>query len=172
MARERDGTMAAGFHEDVAAPPDDGVRPRLLVADGDPAFRRAVYYLLAGSGFEVTGVEDGRDAVLALDRSWREERPFEILLLELRIGEVSGWDVLRHARESVPGGRRIPRVLLVTGLVAAMDFGRARREGASGLLLKPVSCDALLAEVGRLERIPREVLPVNQRGVRMPAPTG
>jgi len=130
---------------------------RLLVADDDPAFRRAVSFLLQGSGYDVTEAEDGRQAITALDHAWIEGRPFEILLLDIRMHGATGWEVLRHAREKVPGGCAIPRVLLVTGHIGESDFARARKEGASRLLLKPITAESLLKEIARLGRIPRDI---------------
>jgi CheY-like chemotaxis protein len=108
---------------------DDGGRSRLLVADDDPAFRRAVSFLLQGSGYEVTEAADGREAIHALDAAWWEERPYEIALLDIRMHGATGWEILRHALDQAPPGGAIPRVVLVTGHIGESDFARARREG-------------------------------------------
>jgi CheY-like chemotaxis protein len=136
---------------------DDGGRSRLLVADDDPAFRRAVSFLLQGSGYEVTEAADGREAIHALDAAWWEERPYEIALLDIRMHGATGWEILRHALDQAPPGGAIPRVVLVTGHIGESDFARARREGASALLLKPISAERLLKEIARLARIPRDI---------------
>ena len=141
--------------DDVAV--DDAPKSRLLVADDDPAFRRAISFLLQGSGYEVTEAVDGASANTALDHAWLEGRPYEILLVDIRMQAVSGWDVLRHALREVPAGGVRPRVLLVTGFAGETDHARARREGASALLTKPISCEVLLREIRRVALIPRDI---------------
>lgn len=154
-------------HRERDATREDGCPPRLLVADDDSGFRRAVSFLLAGSGFKVTEARDGREAALALDASERDGLPFEILLLDLRMDGATGWEILRHSRESVAPGGAIPRVLLVTGFAAEADRARARREGASGLLIKPIPCEILLAEIERLGRIPRDIPAMRDLGAHL-----
>jgi two-component system sensor histidine kinase/response regulator len=160
------GRIVRGDDDRVPTPVGD-CRARLLVADDDPAFRRAISFLLNGSGYDVTEARDGREALRVLAASWREGAPFEILLLDIRMDGATGWQVLRQALDGTPPGEKTPRALLVTGFAEEMDFARARREGAARLLVKPISCEVLLAEIARLQRIPRDIPAIHDAGVHL-----
>jgi CheY-like chemotaxis protein len=142
-------------------------RPRLMVADDDPGFRRAIAFLLVGSGYEVTEARDGREALRALASSWREGAPYEILVLDIRMDGADGWQVLRQAIDGTPPGEKPPRAILVTGFAAEEDYARARREGAARLFVKPIACDVLLQEIQRLQRIPRDIPATHDAGVHL-----
>ena|SRR5688572_5702778 len=146
---------------DAAAP------PRLLVADDDPGFRRAVAFLLVGSGFRVTEARDGREALRALEAARRDGAPFEILLLDIFMDGASGWQVLRHALDDVAPGEAPPRVLLMTGSPRNGDRARARSEGASGFLSKPIPATDLLDAIARVQRIPRDIPAIRDAGVHL-----
>ncbi len=152
---------------DDAPAPGDGAAPRLLVADDDPGFRRAIAFLLAGSGFEVTEARDGREALRALEAARREGAPYEILLLDILMDGATGWQVLRHVRESDAPGEASPRVLLVTGRPGAGDRARARNEGAAGFLTKPIPAEDLLEAIARVQRIPRDIPAIRDAGVHL-----
>lgn len=155
--------MHAPLLETPPAARQGGHQPRLLVADDDPAFRRAISFLLSGSGYEVTEAADGREALGALEASRREDAPFEMLLLDIRMAGATGWEILRRSRDLDPP----PRVLLVTGFAEEADTRRARREGASRLLVKPIPCEVLLAEISRLQRIPRDIPAIHDAGAHL-----
>ena len=77
---------------------------RVLVVDDDAAVRRLVALVLVRDGFEVTAAEDGRDAI-ALSR----RRPFDVLLLDVQMPGMDGWEVLAALCGSPSGRRRPPR---------------------------------------------------------------
>lgn len=154
--------------DDDRAPRETGdTRPRLMVADDDPGFRRAISFLLVGSGYEVTEARDGREAIRALASSWRENSPFEILLLDIRMDGATGWEVLRQAIDGTPPGEKPPRAILVTGYATEEDHARAKREGAARLFVKPIACDVLLAEIQRLQRIPHDIPAIHDAGAHL-----
>ena len=141
--------------------------PRLLVADDDPGFRKAVAFLLVGSGFEVTEARDGLEALRALEAARREGAPFEILLLDIFMDGASGWQVLHQALEGAAPGEAPPRVLLMTGSPHNGDRARARSEGASGFLSKPIPATELLDAIARVQRIPRDIPAIHDAGVHL-----
>lgn len=73
---------------------------RVLIADDDPLFRKALALLLdVDAGFEIVAeVEDGESAVrLAL-----ETAP-DAVLLDVQMGELSGLDAAKAIRAALPG---------------------------------------------------------------------
>ena len=109
----------------------------VLVVEDDPSLRQALSDILRARGFRVRQAADGAAAL-----SMIAGRPPGLVLLDLGLPEVDGYEVLDRLRES---GRSIP-VIVVTG----MDLGddeRARLESrVQGLVQKRGS---FLDAVGR-----------------------
>src|SRR5258706_6153884 len=101
--------------------------PRILVADDDEPFLKAIAMVLRSEGLEVTAVSEGNHAILAFEVAALAKRPFDLLLLDLRMPGASGWEVLRHAPQTNPVGAEPPRVLLMTGFTVELDLDRVRR---------------------------------------------
>ena len=78
---------------------------RILVVDDEPDITALVAYHLAKAGFRVSTAANGTDALKAA----REERP-DIVILDLMLPGVSGYDVLAELQEARgdPGSRRHP----------------------------------------------------------------
>ena len=126
----------------------------LLVEDADVhvEFTRIAF----GEGDQLAIARDGEEAVAFLDG--RPERPPRLILLDLKLPGMSGFDVLeairRHASEHV---RRTPVVILTTSRAPA-DVRRAYDLGANAFLRKPLELPEfvdLIADVRHwwLERV-------------------
>jgi len=101
--------------------------PLLLVIDDDPAVARFVRLALAeeneGAGFEVVSATAG---AMALDWLKETDRLPGAILLDLRLPDMSGWDLLCHLQES-PLWRAIP-VIAITAISLSEELAvRARR---------------------------------------------
>lgn len=67
-----------------------------------------------------------------------------IVLLDLTLPDISGWDLLAHLR-ALPDP---PPVVVLTADIAAMS--RARAAGAADAILKPFDIDEVLSAAARL----------------------
>src|ERR1700724_285928 len=94
--------MVRSFARDLLAMPSE---KRILVAEDDLATGRAWSELIASWGFKVTIAEDGRRA-LDLVESYDPH----ILLLDLRLPQLNGLEVLSELRER--GGMQIPTIMI------------------------------------------------------------
>ncbi len=79
---------------------------RILAADDDAVMREIYQYVLTGTGYEVTVVPDGREALAAL-----RAKAFHLVLLDIKMPGVSGWAVLEVIR-STPEWQDIPVVMV------------------------------------------------------------
>ena len=113
---------------------------KVLIADDHPEIRRLWTVNLAARDFDISSVADGRECL----RQIEEEEP-DVILLDLNMPVLSGWDVLDALRER-PGGTR-PSVIVVSGLAGAEIEAKARRMGAVGVLFKPFGVDQLLRAI-------------------------
>ena len=113
----------------------------VLVVDDDPYIREALAEVLEDEGYRVATARDGEEA---LERLGREPLP-ALILLDLRMPGMSGWEVRRRLLE-VPALARIPVVLLSAD--SRLEEAEAVL-GAAGSLRNPPSLDELLAAIGR-----------------------
>jgi DNA-binding NarL/FixJ family response regulator len=112
----------------------------VLLADDHTLVRAGVRKILeAHPGFSVVGeVADGRAAISAL-----KEQPVDVLVLDLSMPGVDGFEVLRRAKSIRPE----IKVLVLTMHASAEYVARAVREGADGYLLKDSAVQDLVAGI-------------------------
>jgi DNA-binding response OmpR family regulator len=107
---------------------------RVVVIDDQVTNVEFLTALLERDGFRhVVGVSDPRralDAVVAEDA--------DLVLLDLMMPHVDGYDVLRGLRHALPGGRFLP-VLVMTADATPEARRRALELGATDFLTKPVN---------------------------------
>ncbi len=115
----------------------------VLVVDGDAAWRSQTAALLARAGFGTVGVSSGADALAAARRA----RPV-LVLLELTLPDVDGYEVCRELREEL--GDATPIVTLSADRIQPHDRIAALLIGADDALAKPCDPGELLARVRRL----------------------
>ena len=110
---------------------------RILVVDDEPQIQRFLKPALVASGFAVTAVLTGREALRAIANA-----PPDIVLLDLGLPDMDGKDVLREAR----GFSAVPIVVLSARereaeKIAALDLG------ADDYVEKPFAIGELLARL-------------------------
>ena len=110
---------------------------RILVVDDDPTVRRLLELQLDVEGHQVTTAADGRAALDSVER----EAP-DLLVLDVMMPELSGWDVLERLRAD-DRYSRLP-VVLVTARDLPDDRQRARELAALAVLAKPHDVQQLL----------------------------
>ncbi len=116
-------------------------QPRILAVDDESLIRMSLRIALAREGYEVDTASNGLEAMACLERT-----RYDLVLLDLRLPDVSGLEVLRHARRMDPE----VKVILVTASSNAPSFSEAVQEGASGVVTKPFSLSVIAAESRRV----------------------
>ena len=115
----------------------------LFLADDSVTIQRVVELTFAHEDIRVVAVGDGRQAV-----QWLEaERP-DIILLDVELPEVSGFEIASRVRKS-PKLRPVP-ILLLAGAFEVVDEDRGRAVGADGIIKKPFEPEQLVARVKEL----------------------
>src|SRR5262245_4882817 len=122
-------------------------RPRVLVAEDDPAVRSMLQRLLRDAGFEVRTAKHGDEALgLAL----RASGEFDLVVTDIRMPVMDGLELARRLGERWPG---LP-VLYISGYDVELSAGSRRAGTRQALLRKPFDLDELLREVTRLLDLP------------------
>jgi DNA-binding response OmpR family regulator len=109
---------------------------QVLVVDDSHVIRRLIEVVLGQVQLEVTTVATGTEACEALER----EMP-DMVILDLALPDISGWDVLEFVRGN-PAFNDVA-VIMLTGRSDADDIDRAAEMGADAYLLKPFRPDEL-----------------------------
>ncbi len=113
---------------------------RVLVVDDEPDITALVAYHLAKAGYRVSTAATGPEALKAA----REERP-DIVILDLMLPRVSGYDVLAELRRQEE--TRDVGVILLTARREEPDRIRGLSLGADDYLTKPFSPQELSLRV-------------------------
>jgi two-component system alkaline phosphatase synthesis response regulator PhoP len=121
-------------------------RGRILVVEDDAHIAEGVQFNLEQEGYEVEVAGDGRTAVEMLTQSTGQ--PFDLVILDLMLPEMSGFEVTRRTRAS----GNFVAILMLTAKDDSSDIVRGLEEGADDYLTKPFRLDELLARVRVLLR--------------------
>lgn len=109
---------------------------RVLLADDQTLFRKAVAALLASSAnFEVVG--EAEDGIQAIEKA-RELRP-DLILMDVRMPRCSGIEATRQIRAELPN----VKIVILTVSDEEEDLFEAIKCGAQGYLLKNLRPEAL-----------------------------
>lgn len=115
------------------------MKKQILILDDDASVRESVCKVLAGSGYQVVLAPDGKSGLAQLRR-----QSFDLLLLDLDLPDLTGFDILDSIRERAPW---LP-VIILTGVAEQCAPGSLL--GAAALLHKPADVLLLLQTVESL----------------------
>ena len=116
---------------------------RVLVADDLEMNRDIVEAMLKRAGHWVRGVENGRQAVVAV-----QESDFDVVLMDMEMPEMDGVEATRMIRRLDERVRHIP-VVALTANAFSEDQQRCREAGMNDFLPKPITIEGLLAMVAK-----------------------
>jgi CheY-like chemotaxis protein len=129
----------------------DGDSKTGLVVDDDASTRFVLSRALEGLGLRVVVAEDGADVpeLVAVEH-------FDLLVVDLYMPGMNGFEVLRRIRRPDPGFLPVPRtpsnvrVLVVSGETNPASIANAKSLGADAYLSKPVDIDLFEQTVRRM----------------------
>ena len=125
-------------------PPPPAVRPlRCLVVDDEPPVRAVIGDILESAGHRVVILGDGAEAIARF-----AAEPFDLVVTDLAMPRVSGWQVARAAKQARPD---VP-VFLVTGFGVELSLEERRAHGVDLVLVKPLQIQEILDAVAEVAR--------------------
>ncbi|MEQ8762788.1 MAG: sigma-54 dependent transcriptional regulator [Planctomycetota bacterium] len=134
---------------------------RLLIADDEATFRSVLAKEMRRKGYDVEEASSGREVMEHLGA-----KRFDVLLLDLKMPEGGGLDILQRVREE----ELAPEVVLLTGHGSIPTAVEAIRQGAYDFLTKPTEIETTEAvcqracERSRLNRENRLLRRAFERG--------
>jgi len=134
----------SGTYEELAsvlgAVHQEASQPLVLVAEDDPHLRGLFSKILKKAGFQVNVAVNGQDVLDQL-----QTRPPEVLVLDLGMPELSGFDLIQYIREDL--GNQDVHIVVVTGNHRAEEHAEAA--AVDLFLIKPISPQDLVNFVQR-----------------------
>jgi DNA-binding NarL/FixJ family response regulator len=114
----------------------------ILIVDDVPSFRGLVATLLADAGYEVREAASAREALELAD-----DEPPALVLLDVVLPEVSGYELCRTLRERF--GETLPIIFVSGSRTDRLDSGVGLLVGADDYIVKPFVPEELIARVRR-----------------------
>jgi len=111
---------------------------RILIVEDEPAVARGLEYGLKGEGFLVAWARNGAEAL----SKEQTENP-HLILLDIRLPDISGFDVCRQLRAA---GKRQP-ILMLTARDEPIDKILGLELGADDYVVKPYDLRELIARI-------------------------
>ena len=130
--------------QDYARRGNTGFRARVLVADDNPTNRQVVGKILERAGHAVTLVNDGEQALDAIERE-----AYDLVVLDRNMPGMGGMAALQALRLITRGRERLP-VIMLSADVTPEAKREALEAGADCFLSKPLESVRLLEEIQAL----------------------
>ena len=109
-------------------------KPQILVVDDDLGMREFLELMLTREGYGVTLSDCGKDAVKRIRKT-----TFDLVLTDIRLGDLTGLDVLRAAKEV----KQETAVVMISAFATTETAVEAMNEGAYDYVPKPFDNEEL-----------------------------
>lgn len=113
------------------------MKPKILIVEDEPAIRDNIQFVLQEEGLETFQVALGSAALPAL-----AERPIDLILLDVGLPDISGFDLLKEIRKAYA-----TPVIMLTARNNELDRVLGLEIGADDYVVKPFSPRELSARV-------------------------
>ncbi|RLB27723.1 MAG: hybrid sensor histidine kinase/response regulator [Deltaproteobacteria bacterium] len=133
-------------------------KPRILVIDDEKRIRDGCQKVLAQEGFEVEKAETGEQGIKMI-----EERYYDIVLLDLMMPGLSGFEVLAHVKGIHPEAV----IIVITGYATVEHSIEAMKKGAFDFIPKPFSPEQLRVIVSKAIEYTRTLQDIANEKSRM-----
>lgn len=115
---------------------------RILIVDDNPKYLQDA---LPMYGYEVAVGTDGVQALKILSKTNLKENPFDLILLDVMMPNMNGWDTLKSIRSSEKT-KHIP-VIMLTAVNEEQKMVSGLKIGADDYIIKPFVLPNLLARI-------------------------
>ncbi len=113
----------------------------VLVVDDEDALRSVLSTELLSEGYVVETAADGDDAIAIL-----QQKQFDLVLLDIKMPRVDGFEVLRFIKQRYPS----TKVIMLTGFADLKNAIESKKLGAEDFVSKPYDLVDLLTTIERV----------------------
>ena len=128
------------------APPASGPTISVLLVEDTVESRRLLEHHMRRAGMQVTHAENGRQAVELAQAALRQQRPYDVVLMDMQMPEMDGYEATRALRDIGWSGP----IAALTAHAMHGDRETCLQAGCNEHLTKPIDRDRLLETVRRL----------------------
>lgn len=122
-------------------------KKQALVIDDEQIVLDSVSEILTNENYEVDVSLSGREGL-----DWAIERPYDVVLTDIRMPDIGGMRVLRDVKRVKPS---LP-VIIITGYATVKSAVQGMKLGAADYIEKPFEPEELIDAVGRALGMPPE----------------
>ncbi len=116
---------------------------RILLAEDGPDNQRLISFVLRKAGAEVVVASNGRSAVDLALASLQEDRPFDIVLMDMQMPVMDGYEATAWLRQKGYDGP----IIALTAHAMASDRERCIKVGCTDYTTKPIDRPKLIAMI-------------------------
>lgn len=116
-------------------------KSKILVVDDEDALRTVLSGELVSEGYDVRTAADGDDAISNL-----QKESFDLVLLDIKMPRMNGFEVLKFVKEKYPR----TRVVMLTGFADLKNAIESKKLGAEDFVSKPYDLVDLLTTIERV----------------------
>jgi len=128
----------------------------MLIADDDFTSRMILQKIISPYG-TCHVVMDGNEAVQAFQIAWEENKPYDLICMDIMMPNLNGSEAVKKIREieTQKGVKQINKVfiMMTSSLSESEDVKNAMNAGANWYLLKPLNAQNLLNKLRELNLI-------------------
>ena len=121
---------------------------RVLMVEDNPVNMMIAVALLEQWGVKVTQASNGHQAIEAVDEAARKGRPFDAVLMDVQMPEMSGHEATRVLRQRY-GRQQLP-IIALTAAALVSERDEALQAGMNDFLTKPIDAQRLRRTLIRL----------------------
>jgi signal transduction histidine kinase/DNA-binding response OmpR family regulator len=115
---------------------------KILIAEDVLYNTTLLINMLESDGYvNIDTAKNGKIAIDMIEEAHKEDKPYHILLLDLRMPVMDGYEVLRKYHEK---GWKLPNIIVVTASIIEQDRQKCKKLGASYFINKPIDIQELL----------------------------
>ena len=127
-----------------------GAHMKALVIDDDKPTRQLLKAMISKIG-ECETAESGKKAIAAFVQAWQDWRPFDLILLDIRMPEMDGSQVLITIR-ALEKEKHIPhklkaKIVMISGVSEKELVMACLRDGCDDFLVKPLETQSLFNKI-------------------------
>ena len=112
--------------------------PHILVVDDELSMRELLEVLLTRQGYKISCAENGRKAISMIEKTY-----FDLLLCDIRLGDITGLDVLRASKNR----NQNTVVIMISAYATTETAVEAMNEGAYDYVPKPFENEELIQTI-------------------------
>ena len=117
---------------------------RVLIVDDHPINREVLIYQMRSWNMEAREARSGTEAVAMIEAARLEDKPIELVILDLHMPEVDGLETARRINAQKSAGKSAPEIIMLSSSGVKLNSEAVRESGIKLFLTKPYRQNDLL----------------------------